>query len=80
MVFNCKMCNCQDYVYSGYLCNECTKIQDIIKIYGSKKIVESLEFIYVRGATPIKKRTEVVSTSDSTYLYHDKDKNKQSKL
>lgn len=76
-MFNCKLCNSQDYVYSGYLCTKCIKIQDIIKIYGSEKIVESLEFIYIRGATPIKKRTDVVS-ADSTYLYDKKDKSTKS--
>jgi hypothetical protein len=80
MVFNCKLCDSDEYVYSGYLCSKCTKIQDIIKIYSSEKVVESLEYIFVRGSKPIKNRTEHISTADSTYLYHNKDNDKQSKL
>jgi len=80
MVFNCKLCDSDEYVYSGYLCSKCTKIQDIIKIYSSEKVVESLEYIFVRGSKPIKNRTDQISTADSTYLYHNKDKDKQSKL
>tara|TARA_R100000935_G_C2760580_1_gene133443 strand:- start:292 stop:558 length:267 start_codon:yes stop_codon:yes gene_type:complete len=88
MVLNCKLCSSEDYVFSGYLCSTCSKIQDIIKIYGAEKITESLEYIFVRGSQPIKNRTDVVATADSMYLYSnvkddkdkDKDKDKKSKL
>tara|TARA_R110002020_G_C16060524_1_gene755409 strand:- start:512 stop:697 length:186 start_codon:yes stop_codon:yes gene_type:complete len=61
-------------VYSGYLCSKCTKIKDIIRIYGTDRVEESLKYIFVRDEVPIKNRVDLVKNGDSSY------KEKQTKM
>ena len=67
-MLNCKLCDSTEYVYSGYLCSKCIKIQDIIKICGVDKVEESLKFIFVRDDIPIKNRVESAKTGDASYI------------
>ena len=59
MVFNCKMCESEhDWVYSGFLCENCIRIQNLIKIYSVPKVVEILEKVLVAKQFRVEGRTE----------------------
>ena len=67
-MFSCKLCDSAEYVYSGYLCTKCTRIKDIIRIYGAERVEESLRYIFVRDEVPIKNRVDSVKSGDSSYI------------
>ena len=57
----CYLCN----IYSGFnstFCQKCQRLKRIISLYDINNILESLEFIYLRDADPIKNRTAKLNT------------------
>jgi hypothetical protein len=64
-MFICSFCenNKNDdgwFVHTG-LCSTCKKVKDLSKIYSMDTLLTSLESIYIREETPIKKRTDAIA-------------------
>tara|TARA_R110002126_G_C10367683_1_gene493150 strand:- start:171 stop:413 length:243 start_codon:yes stop_codon:yes gene_type:complete len=64
-MFCCSFCDASNengswFVQSG-LCDTCTKVRDLSKIYSMDSLLKSLESIYVREESPIKKRTDAIA-------------------
>jgi len=47
-MFGCILCERNnEWVYSGYLCEECIKVQNITRIYGIEKVIEILSKVLI---------------------------------
>tara|TARA_B110000208_G_scaffold153860_1_gene186248 strand:- start:1089 stop:1319 length:231 start_codon:yes stop_codon:yes gene_type:complete len=56
MVFNCALCKDSDeYILTGYFCSECSKIKNLISVYG-KDIHKSLDNVYKKTDKGIKSK------------------------
>tara|TARA_R100001015_G_C4612580_1_gene168130 strand:- start:645 stop:830 length:186 start_codon:yes stop_codon:yes gene_type:complete len=45
-MFCCPLCE-EEYIFVSSLCPQCTKIKDIIKLYGKDRILERLQTTYI---------------------------------
>ena len=66
-MFDCKLCSSSEYVYSGYLCPKCLEIKKVIDLYNVDSILEAIKYIYIRDSCPIKNRSELVKSGDSSH-------------
>ena len=67
---NCAFCGCDEnkyYADTKYLCKNCVEIKKIIDLYTCEDVVETLKFIYLRDAEPLKNRRNVVKNSDKVH-------------
>jgi hypothetical protein len=47
-MFGCILCERNnEWVYSGHLCEECIKVQNITRIYGIEKVIEILSKVLI---------------------------------
>ena len=56
-MFNCGLCHVSDEYCSG-LCSKCEKIENLIRIYTTEKVVEILEKVLVAKQFKVESRTE----------------------
>lgn len=55
----CYLCGKSKESYMAYLCNDCQRIQDIMKLYPDVK--ETLEFVYLRNETQINNKKDIIT-------------------
>ncbi len=58
-MYTCLLCDDKKEWTRG-LCTKCTELKKIVDLYDIDKVLESLKYIYVRDAVPIKSRTDVI--------------------
>ena len=44
----CKLCK-SEYVFTTYLCENCSRIKHIMNIYGNKRVLEVIESVLIRN-------------------------------
>ncbi len=56
MVFKCILCEANTCYYYN-LCDECEKVQNLMKVYGNETVYKTLDSVLVRKENAIKNKT-----------------------
>ena len=61
-MFNCILCS-KEFVYFYHLCDDCTKIKNIIKVYGKERIIKlMMSKLIIEETTNKINKTKLIKT------------------